>query len=1224
MLWRIALHEIRFRFRALSTHVYFLLFFALSFLLINGAGGAFGDSFTIGGASPNVAANAPYVLMLFTVILSLFGVIITAAFMGQAIHRDYASGIHPLVFTTPIRKVDFLGGRFLGALAVNLYIFASFGLGLMAGEVAPWLDASEFGPFRLRAYLQPYLVFVGPNLLFTGAIFFALAATTRKMLPNYIGGILLLVGHSVASTLIDGNPVENSTLAALLDPFGLVTVDQVTRYWTVAEQNAMLVPLEGTLLVNRLVWIGGSLALFAGLVVQFRFAHRAGGASGAAANDDQEDASLIAARSSTLITRLNLPTVQPLHGGWARLQQFARLTRRAFSEIVRDVYFYAIVAGGIVFLVIGANEVGQQYGTTVQPVTRIVANELSASFGLFMIALIVFYAGQLVWRERDLNVQPIHDVLPVPSGLALASKFVALVGMVAVLQAVVMAVGIATQLVKGYTEFELGLYVSELFGAGLVRNALFCALALVVHTIVNHKYTGHFLIILYFVSLPVLPQLGLEHPLYSFGGGVGMPYSDMNGYGHFVTRFTWTALHWSAVALVLALVARLFWVRGNETTLRARWQSARRRLSRPMLAGLTGAGVLLLGTGAVIFYNVNVLHTYRTAEEETALRAQYEHTYGHLDGAPQPHITAVDIDLDLFPDRRDATIAGTYTLVNKTGRAVDAVHVSGATNDALHLDTLALHRPATLVTRDDTLGFRVFALETPLAPRDTTTLTFRQAIRTAGFGGDMTALAENGTFLRNGLLLRIGYQPGLELGKPSDRADYDLPPKPLVAPRSDSVGQQTNYISRNADWIDFTATVSTAADQIALAPGRQDTTWTAGGRRHARFTAEAPMAHFYTVVSARYDTVAARWTPPDTASGASGASPVDLTVYHHPAHTFNLDRLVAGARSALDYYTTHFGPYQNRHLRIAEFPQYHGAFAQSFLGTIPFSESMGFILRFDEEDDIDFPFYVTAHEVAHQWWGHQVMGADVAGATFLSETLSQYSAHMVMKDRYGEHQMRRFLEYELDRYLSGRSRERRQERSLVRVAGQGYIHYRKGSNVMYALQDYIGEAQVNTALRRFVDKTRFTEPPYPTSRDLMEELETVTPDSLQYVLDDWFRRITLYENRTTKATYAPASDGRYRVTLNVTTQKVQADSLGAETEVAMNDWIDVGVFPPDTSQAPSEPLYLRKHRLESGDQTITVTVDGVPARAGIDPYAKLIDRDTDDNVTLVTSASADV
>jgi hypothetical protein len=1232
MFWRIAAHEIKYRFRQGWTHIYFLILLALSYLFVNAAGGAFGDSITIAGSGPNSIINSPYAVTITIAVLGLLGVIITAAFMGQAIYRDYDSGIDPLMFTMPVRKVDFLGGRFVGALVVNFYIFTSLALGLMAGEITPWLDADKFGAFRPMAYVQPYLLLVIPNLLFSGALFFGLAATTRKMLPNYVGGILLFMSYNIASLLVSADALTNSTVAALLDPFGFITLSQVTRYWTVAEQNAQLVPFEGLMLYNRLLWLGLGLALFGGLVARFQFAHRAGGGTTRSGADDEDTAALARTKASRLITRLDLPRITTSFDVSARVRQFVSMTRRAFAEIVRDVYFYAIVAAGVLFLVVGADQVGTRYGTTVEPVTRIVAGELSSQFALFMIILVAFYAGQLVWRERDLKVQQIHDALPVPTGLSMGAKFVALVGMMLVLQALVMVVGLGTQVVKGYSQFELGLYVTELFGVEMVSYLLFGVLALTTHAVVNQKYVGHFFIILYFVALGFLGQLGLEHPLYRYSSGTSMPYSDMNGYGHFVTRFLWMSLHWSLVAVAMALVARLAWARGEEASLRMRWRQVRHRFTRPVALGLAAAGVFMLGTGSYIVYNTNVLNTFRTSDEQTALTAQYEKNYGAYENTPQPRITAVTLDVGLDPDRRRAAMSARYTLVNKTEGAIDSVHVDyNAGMSAMRLDTIAFDRPAQTALSDDTLGFRIYALDAPLAPGDTMRMDLRQRIEPEGFtagGMPANALAPNGTFINNSVLPAIGYQAGSELSDPDDRSEYDLPPKPRMPLQSDSLARRTPYIGGSADWIDFTTTVSTSPEQVALAPGRRVRSWTNNGRRHTRFEAQVPMLNFYTYLSARYDTREATWTPsqPDApeppAGRASTGGPVDITVRYHPAHTFNIDRMVEGVKASLDYYTQAFGPYQNDHIRIAEFPQYQGAFAQSFLGTIPFSESMGFILRLDEEEDIDFPFYVTAHEVAHQWWGHQVVGANVRGATVLSETLAQYSALMVMKETYGERQMRRFLEYELDRYLRGRSAEQRKELPLVETAGQSYIHYRKGANVMYALQDYVGEANVNRALRRLVEKEKFQGPPYPTSRSLVRELEAVTPDSMQYVIDDWFREITLYENRATEATYTPTDDGRYRVELTVDAQKVRADSLGSETDVEMNDYVDIGVFASsaDVDAAEQEALYLKKHRLTSGEQTVTVTVNEEPAQAGIDPYLKLIDRDSDDNVTSVTAA----
>jgi aminopeptidase N len=346
---------------------------------------------------------------------------------------------------------------------------------------------------------------------------------------------------------------------------------------------------------------------------------------------------------------------------------------------------------------------------------------------------------------------------------------------------------------------------------------------------------------------------------------------------------------------------------------------------------------------------------------------------------------------------------------------------------------------------------------------------------------------------------------------------------------------------------------------------------------------------------------------------------VAIEVYYHPAHEYNVDRMIESVKTSLDYYTKNFGPYQHRQVRILEFPRY-ASFAQSFANTIPYSEAIGFIARVeDPNEDIDYPYYVTAHEVAHQWWAHQVIGGNVQGSTMLSESLAEYSALMVMEKVYGKQQMHRFLKYDLDRYLQGRATERKKELPLLEVEGQQYIHYAKGSLAFYALRDYIGEDRLNGALRTFLERVKFQQPPYTTSLELYEELKKVTPDSLRYVLTDLFEEITLYDNRAKEATVAKRADGKYEVTLTIEAAKLRADSLGAEAPVPMNDLVDVGVFAenPKEEKELGAPLYLQKQRVKSGPSTVKIVVDQPPARAGIDPYHKLIDRNSDDNTVAV-------
>ena len=324
--------------------------------------------------------------------------------------------------------------------------------------------------------------------------------------------------------------------------------------------------------------------------------------------------------------------------------------------------------------------------------------------------------------------------------------------------------------------------------------------------------------------------------------------------------------------------------------------------------------------------------------------------------------------------------------------------------------------------------------------------------------------------------------------------------------------------------------------------------------------------------------------------------------------------MVDAIKKSLDYFTTNFSPYQHRQVRILEFPRY-AQFAQAFPNTIPFSESIGFIARVrpDDPEDVDYPFYVTAHEVAHQWWAHQVIGANVQGATMLSESLSQYSALMVMEKEYGRDKMKRFLAYELRSYLRGRGDERKQEMPLALVENQQYIHYNKGSLVFYALRDYIGEDRLNAALARYIKQVAFQPPPFTTTRDLIKILREVTPPGQQHLIEDLFETITLFDNKVVSASVAPR-EGKFVVTLELATRKLRADGLGLESEIPIADEIEVGVFAaPAPGEELGRPMHLERHSFTASSSTIEIVVEEMPVRVGIDPYNKLIDRSPRDN-----------
>ena len=1202
MFWSVARYELKYRMTRISTHVYAGVFFALALLLGLAEAGTFENVTVASGA--NVLANSPFSVAGLMGALGLFGVVVTASFMGQALVKDFEHRMHPLLFTTPLSKGAYLGGRFAGALVASLYVFAAIVPGLMLAAALPFADESLIGPFRPLAYLQPFLVLLVPNALVTGALFFGLAALTRQMLPNYVGGVLLLLGYLLAGVLI-GDP-ERLTLAALVDPFGFNTFAATTRYWTTAEKNTLLLPLDGLMLANRAVWLGVGAAVFAATVARFSLSQD--GQTRRARRTEPTEAASALPTDRPPIAALALPAVRREFGVGAALRQTLSLARRETGAIVRNVYFYVLVVAALGFLGIALAVGDSVFGTPTLPVTAQVVQLVSGSFALFVVVIIVFYAGELVWRERDLKAEGVVDSLPVPTWVPLVAKVLALWAAVAVLLAVMAVSGMVYQLASGFTALQPGLYLTELFGLQFVDFALLAVLALAVHVVVNHKYVGHFVLVLYLVGLPIaLGLAGYDHNLYDYGSDPGITYSDMNGYGHFVGPFAWFKLYWAAFALLLALASNLLWVRGREDGVRQRARLVRGRLTRPVVATAALAAVAFLTLGGFIFYNTDVVNDYRTETEQRGLAADYERQYKQYQDLPQPRITAVRLDADLYPERREADFRGTYTLVNKTDVAIPAVHLNLASS--LHVRQLSLDRPATEALRDTVLGYAVLDLERPLAPGDSATLRFDVAVETEGFENRTQSglVVGNGTFVNNGVLPQVGYQPGGELADNEAREKEGLPYRPRVAAIDDSAAYANTYLANDADFVRFAATVSTSPGQTAIAPGRLEREWTEGGRRHFRYAMDAPILNFYSVLSARYAVERDTWTAPDGRT-------IDVQVFYHPTHDYNVRRMIEATKRTLTYASENFSPYQYDVLRIVEFPRY-AQFAQSFPSTIPFSESIGFVADVGDADDIDYPTYITAHEVAHQWWGHQVAGAAVQGSTMIVETMAQYTALMVMEDLYGRDQMARFLGYELDQYLVGRAVERTREVPLVLDEGQGYIHYRKGSLATYALQAMVGEGAVNRALRTFLDKHAFGGPPYPTSRDLVAELRAVTPDSLQYLVDDLFESITLYENRTVEATATPLGGGRYRVDLVLDLGKVRADSLGAENAAPMNDWLDVSVFGERDGQEVT--LATERRRLRAGRQQVTLDVSGRPTRAGVDPLFLFPDRIRTDNTRRV-------
>lgn len=1153
------------------------------------------------GAGGNVHKNAPFAIAQVMLILSLFYMFVSTAFVANVIVRDDETGFGPIVRATRITKGAYLLGRFAGAFVAAAIGFLAIPLAIWIGSHMPWVDGELLGSNQLSFYLAPYLWIALPDLLLTSALFFALATVTRSMMATYLGVVAFLILWTIATVVLDRNPLYE-VAGAYVEPLGFGAISYVTKYWTAADRNTLVLPITGIFLWNRALAIGVGLAALLVAFATFRFESRP---------------SKAARKAQKLELRAEAPAAPPMIGPlpaprFGRASNWALLvarTRLELGQVFRSPAYPILLALGLFNAVGALIDLGEVFGTPILPITRVVINLLEGSFGIIPIIIAIYYAGELVWRERDRKTHEIIDASAIPDWAYVIPKTVAVVLVLFSTLLVSVVGGMAMQLVHGYSAFELDKYLWWYVVPNTVRFTLLAALAVFFQALSPHKFIGWGLMVVYLVTRTTLASLGYGDSLYNYASAPSLPLSDMNGLGRFWIGTGWLLFYWSAFAVVLLVLAHALWRRGTETRFMPRLRRLPRRLAGP--AGVVAALALCVfaASGAWIFTNTHVWNQYRTPIANDKYLADYEKTLLRYETVPQPIVQAVKVAIDLHPHTPLMTATGVLTLINTTGKPISDIHVQLGDRDT-RLVSVTL--PGATIARDyfPTYQYRIYHLATPLAPGASTTLAFRSERGQRGFrnGGNDTRLVDNGTFIDNSEIApTIGMSRNGLLQDRIKRRRYGLVPELRPAKLEDLSATRRNEIG--SDWVKADITVTTDADQTPIAPGDKLSDTSANGRRTAHFVTTAPIQNFFSVQSARY------------VERHVLHHGIDLAVYYDARHARNVDRMLAAFAHGLDYYQPAFGPYQFHQARIIEFPDY-AQFAQAFAGTMPYSEGLGFNADLSDPTKIDYVTYVATHELGHQWWAHQAVGADMQGATVLTESLAQYSALMVMEKLYGRDQIRRFLKFELDRYLRSRGGEVIEELPLYRVENQQYIHYRKGSLVMYRLKDELGEARVNAALKRYVTRYKFKGAPYPRSLDLIAEFRKGATPTENALITDLFERIALYDIKTTAAAVRKLPDGRYETVLTVEARELYANGKGKETEAPMNEVAEFGAFaamPGRDTFAAKDVLALQRLPLHSGKQTIRLVTKAKPAFAGADPYNVRIDRNSDDNVIATTS-----
>jgi len=1181
------LFEIKYLLRQPIVYATFLAFFVLAFLAVNAAGGLFDSvKIVISGEGSKVFLNSPWVVSVFVSIFSLLGLAVTAALFGSSIYRDIKHKNDQIMFCTGIRKSDYLLPRFAAPLLVNTLLFLAIPLGITLASFMPYLNADYFGPFMAKTYITPLLQIALPNILFTGAIFFVLTALRKNTTINWIVIIVFYVLYTAAMTL--SRDVDNQYVSALLDPFGTRAMALMDMGASASEKNTETTSLSGVLLLNRLLWSGLGLLIFIFGYFKYQLSLSFSRKRKTKNSEKQqtEESSLL------FFKQIKLPQVKQNLDVSAQLYQIKNLFIYEFKKLARSTYFKVMLVLLLITTLVALSQVGKIYETTTYALTYQIAETVTAATRLLFVVFIILFTGELVWNSRKYRMHNFEDASPLLNVHFVLPKMFALMATVFIMLILQWLFAWAYQAYAG-TSHEVGIMGVHILNTYLYY-LVFIALAFIVNAVVSNRFIAFLILGIWYFVKDYL-ALYLKHNLLVFNKTSGFTFSEMNGFGGSLTGEYAFRFYWILFAVILLYFTTYMITRGNETQFKKR---LRQLTSIPFFKHLKRIGVvvaLFMISGGFIFYNTNILNEFKFDYGRVKKQVNYEQTYSRFADLPQPNVVELDTECHIYPESGKINYTGFYYLKNQTTQPIDTLILNFGKKTELTNEDEVL----TFIKQDENFeSLHLYELKTPLQLNDSVKISFKYFKQKQGFTNNFSAKMPLG----NGTMFdsphpTVGYTTGPEIRENATRKKYGLAESPALPSRDDLKATMKSGLG---DFVRYHSIVSTSPDQTAFTSGELVKHWTENNRNFYEYQADdvLPVVAYNSAV---FDTKEGVSVKDDTTQTS-----IDLAINYHKKHNYNIDLMMDAMQHSFDYYTENFGPYQFDFLRIVEMPRYF-SYAISLATTVPFSEGLGFIANVEEcyRDDeivkIPYPTWVTAHEVAHQWWGHQIVPAEVQGAAMLTESLAQYSALKVLENMYDKEMVGEFLKNEQQRYAISRTGGDFDEPPLATVANEQHIFYNKGAVVFYALAEYMGEEKFNAFLSDYLQNQRFATKPYPTTKLFISSLRSAMPDSLKYSVDEWLEKVSLYNFEIGNATYQRNEDLTYSVKVDVTATKFQQNEQHKEEEIEMNEY-----FPVEIKNSKEKVLFDELVRLKDGEQTIELTLNRKPSNISIDPHNVVI------------------
>lgn len=1176
--------EAGYQFRQYAFAGFVFIFLAFGFLL--------GSQ---GYAPANVDFNSSFRISFNITLLSLGSLFAIMFFTVSGVLRDYQFGMEPIVLGTAVTKWQFFSSRFSGVFLFSLLVFSMTLPGFALGTIVPGLDPERVAPFNIGHYLWTWLIVVVPNVFICTVPVFVVSIWSKNNIATYATAVMLYAFYWVCSIFLNSpllaNAVpaapENMVIAALADPFGIAAFFEQTQFWTPFQKNTQSISFSGPFMWNRIVWMIFSLLL---LFVSFkRFSFKKPDAKSKKAVNPEEEPQI-----QTTYKRV----ISNVSGLTYHKTAFWTLVRMEFVNVFKSLSFVALL---VTWAVIVITEIyfrinnGGAYNDSLYPTTNLLIWLIVDPLPILSLILIVFYSGELVWREKVLKFSGIVDATPVSNGKFFLSKALVLLMLPMVLIGVSIIIGMGFQIGEGYYNFELGQYLSMFYYQGCV-NIFYIALALFVQNLVGNKYFGMVItgVLIIVLGTSFSTMVGIDHPMLRIGRVPAVEFNNMTGFGDYVKPFNHYMLYWGSLGILLVFLSLRLWQRGIVRPFNEKAINLFKGWNYRSRFGVLISTIGFVVFGILIFYNTNVVGEYRTQTEQLDFRENYERLYKKYDVPRQLVPVNMKTKMDIFPQEGKYTFKANYMLENRSKSAVTEIFVS----ERFPVSSMMFEN-ATLKEVDTVFNIKIFEFDKPLAPGEQVNYSYTLNYEKTGYEIN-NSIVNNGTFImQNSIDPVFGYRSSMEIRDEFERSLRELPP------REEEDADDGHFHNADVSYIKlpFESIVSTHKDQTAVASGELINSWTKENRNyyHYKFDkAVIPMIAYYSGV---YE------IQKEPYKGIS------IEQYIHPGHDFNKSTISKNVKRTLDYCNENFIQYPFDHIRIVEIPGHWGFGGHAQPGTIAMVEDNLYLLDNRNVDNFDLVAKRTIHEVAHQWFGHLMTPKNADGGGVITEGITKYIEAVVMEEYFGKRAIWQLSETAGRAYFRGRAFESDAEPPICYEEGQSYLLYGKSFISLLAVKELIGTEKMNMALNALFEKCIHDPEPKLTSEDLLKALYAVTYEENHRLIVDWFRKVITYDLKAESTAVQKLKNGTYEVTLSVSAKRFETENSGAVKPIPIDEPIQIGVFSKHPRYLDNEHavLYLKPHRIDKEKMEFKIIVNDLPQFVSVDPLGTRPDENLSNN-----------